>query len=221
MSGKNTIGLILVGLGIGFFLHQAGIIDFQTLIVSYWPTIIIVIGVIQLFNKSISTISSIITILVGSLLQAYYLGALSANLTNYIWPSLLVFTGLWFIFTKKNIDRITTNTQDTVNYVAVFSGIETKNASQQFQGGYIAAFFGGTDVDLREANLSAEGATLELTTAFGGVSLKVPRHWKVVVTGVPVFGGWENSTEYDEHDLNLKTLHIKCFAAFGGIEIKN
>ncbi len=68
------------------------------------------------------------------------------------------------------------------------------------------------------------GASLDLAAAFGGVTIRVPENWKVRVSGLPLFGGWENSTkgsEVDDLDTEPWALDVKCLALFGGIEIKN
>ena len=48
MSGRHIIGAILILLGTGFLLDQLDIWDFSGLLGTWWPTAIILIGVIQL-----------------------------------------------------------------------------------------------------------------------------------------------------------------------------
>lgn len=224
MSGKNTLGIILIILGLGFFLQQAEIIEFKDIIENYWPLVLVVMGCIQLLRKNVSFIGGIIMILIGALLQANISDTLPENLTGYIWPSILILVGLRFVFSTNRFNKFekyNVKDEDMVNSLALFSGVETKNNSQFFKGGYIAAFFGGAEIDLTKANLSQEGASLDLTAAFGGITIRVPYNWNVVATGVPIFGGWENKTKYEGTVNDAKTIYVKCFAAFGGIEIKN
>lgn len=67
---------------------------------------------------------------------------------------------------------------------------------------------------------SHEGAQLALTGIFGGISVTVPQNVRVEVTGIPIFGGWENKTRQSIDD-TLPVLKVNCLAAFGGVEIKN
>ena len=62
---------------------------------------------------------------------------------------------------------------------------------------------------------------MDVTAAFGGVDLYVPRHWKVEVTGLPLFGGWGNKTQAFAKDEGAPVLRIKCLAMFGGVEVKS
>ncbi|GFR36181.1 LiaF domain-containing protein [Thermobrachium celere] len=106
-----------------------------------------------------------------------------------------------------------------LDYFAILSSLDTVNVSNDFRGGSITAIMGGAEVDLSQCNIQTESAQLILTAIMGGIEIKLPREWRVIVTGVPILGGWENKTntpyEY------TKTLYIKCTAILGGIEIKN
>jgi hypothetical protein len=63
---------------------------------------------------------------------------------------------------------------------------------------------------------------LDLLVAFGGIDIRVPQDWKVVTTGIPIFGGWENKTESIENSQpEAPVLEVRCMAAFGGVEIIN
>jgi hypothetical protein len=48
----------------------------------------------------------------------------------------------------------------------------------------------------------------------------VPDDWKVVISGIPLFGGWDNKTKVNTND-NSPILRIKCTVAFGGLDITN
>ena len=64
----------------------------------------------------------------------------------------------------------------------------------------MTAVFGGANIDLTDATISAEGALIEITTIFGGVELRVPDNVVVEIKGVPIFGGWEDKTRRTAHD---------------------
>jgi predicted membrane protein len=78
--------------------------------------------------------------------------------------------------------------------VAIFGGIERRVTAQDFQGGHINAIFGGVEIDLTDANMQAEEATLEINAIFGGVEIRVPETWQVAFRGTPIFGGIADKT---------------------------
>lgn len=222
MSGKNWIGLFFLLFGFGFLLQQANVLDFSTVISIWWPLILIIIGIIQLINRTQSAVvSGLLFILVGGLFLVNQW--VDANLAAYIWPFLLIFIGLTFIFSRVNRDKKKpTHSDQAIHSFLLFSGTEVRSQSKNFEGGSVTAIFGGSEIDLREAIISDEGATLDVTLVFGGVTIFVPQNVQVEVTGIPVFGGWENKTR--EHAIDNEehpVLKLNCLTVFGGLEINN
>ncbi|WP_186430543.1 LiaI-LiaF-like domain-containing protein [Clostridium sp. BSD9I1] len=227
MKQKSVLGLIFIFIGIGTLFNQLGIWDFGDIISIWWPLIIIFIGLIQITNKSISNTSGLIIIGIGAFFQLRELGIITQSLGSLLWPIVFITIGIKIIFSRsdkkflgKGIKEVS---DEYIDYFTLFSGIENKNISKNFKGGKVTAIFGGADIDLRKSELAREGAVLDLTVAFGGIDILVPEGWKVIVTGIPIFGGWSNKTkEYEENSLNDRlVLKVRCVAAFGGIDIKN
>lgn len=220
MSNKKLVGIILILLGIGFLLQQFTAFDFGDILYTYWPSILIIIGVVKLTQRQSSTLGSIILILIGVLFQANRLGLINYDFGDIFWPAILILAGLSFIFSRKpNYSSNFLDEESSINNFVIFSGIKTVNHSQSFKGGTATALFGGIDIDLRGANISDGEVYLELTAMFGGIDLLVPQNWKVEVTGIPILGGWDNKTILNT-DPNAPVLKVKCFVAFGGIEVK-
>lgn len=216
MSGRVWIGLSFIIFGIGFLLQQAGFWDFSDIFTSFWPLIFIIIGIIQLSNRSMF---GLIFILFGG---AFLLNDwLNINLMSYFWPLLLIVIGIIFLFSRTNRKK-SLHSDRSIQAVSLFSGTELKSHSQNFEGGSVTSIFGGADIDLRDIMITDKEATLELTAIFGGISLYVPQDVRIEVTGIPLFGGWENKTRQvvDESE-TFPLLRIKCLAAFGGVEVNN
>ncbi|MEW9096833.1 MAG: DUF5668 domain-containing protein [Clostridiaceae bacterium] len=230
MNGKVTIGILFILFGVVTLLQQFNIFYFGNILFNWWPIIIIAIGVNKLISKNESKTSGVIFLIMGIFLQLKTLNIITVSIWKFIWPAIFIFIGLNMLFPKERYrkDFHENSVQDdVVDYVNIFSGLENRNFSQNFKGGSIIAVFGGVTVDLRDAELAPEGAILDMTAAFGGIDLIVPTHWKVIVTGIPIFGGWSNKTQSDQLGNNddfisvQPVLRVKCVAAFGGIDIKN
>ena len=220
MSNKKLVGIILILLGIGFLFQQFTAFDFGGILYTYWPSILIIIGLVKLVQKQSSTLGNIILILIGALFQANRLGLINYSFGDIFWPAILILVGLNFILSRRpNYSSNSLDEESSINNFVIFSGIKTLNYSQSFKGGTATALFGGIDIDLRGANISDGEAYLELTAMFGGIDLLVPQDWKVEVTGVPILGGWENKTILNTNP-DAPVLKVKCFVAFGGIEVK-
>lgn len=217
MNRRVWLGIFFLAFGLGFLFQQMGVLDFSRVLSTWWPLILIMIGVIQLFNRMKG--SGVLFIIVGGLFLVNQW--VDANLSDYIWPLILITIGLVFIFSRINHEK-PLNSDQSIQTFSLFSGTEIRSQSNCFEGGTATAIFGGSEIDLREAVISEEGATLDLTTLFGGISVAVPENVKVEVTGLPIFGGWENKTRPPANDDEfLPVLKVKCLTMFGGVEISD
>lgn len=219
MSGRVWLGVFFLVIGVGFFMHQADLLDFTEVLSTWWPLILIIIGIIQLIKRTYaSPLTGILFIIVGGLFLANQW--FDMNLAAFIWPIILIFVGLAIIFTKVKQDK-TEHTEQDLNNFLLFSGTEVRSQSKDFRGGSITAIFGGAEIDLRDAELSAEGVALDLTTVFGGVTIIVPENVHVEISGIPIFGGWDDKTRQRGEEEGHAVLKLNCLAVFGGVEIRN
>ncbi|HEY5579116.1 MAG TPA: LiaF domain-containing protein [Acidimicrobiia bacterium] len=110
---------------------------------------------------------------------------------------------------------------DEFQLAAVLDGREMKSRARNLRGATVIACYGGVELDLRGAQLSAGGADLRVVAIFGGVSLLVPDGWNVHMKTTAVLGGSEKRTTADE-DLppGAPQLTIRATAAFGGVAVR-
>jgi predicted membrane protein len=127
---------------------------------------------------------------------------------------------LGFIFRNKLQGSEIINESDSVfDVVSVFGGSKQIVSGNAVKGGRVTSIFGGSEIDLRSANLST-GATVEVFTMFGAAEILVPGDWHVNVEVSSVFGGFENKRT-PVTSPNAPSLRIKGFTMFGGGEVKS
>lgn len=115
----------------------------------------------------------------------------------------------------------TSEQADYVNSQALFCGIQKRVMSKKIRGGKVSAIFGGSEIDLTQADL-AENAVLNVEVAFGGVKLLIPPHWELKMAVTNIFAGVEDKRMYPQtKDETVKTLTISGTVLFGGLEIKS
>jgi predicted membrane protein len=109
-----------------------------------------------------------------------------------------------------------------LNEFAFMGGGDRVVRAQDFRGGEVTAIMGGFHIDLRGAGIAGDSATLEVFTFWGGVDLKVPEDWSVVVRGTPILGVFTNSARsFPAGQVPSKTLILTGAAVMGGVEVKN
>ncbi|HPS77952.1 MAG TPA: DUF5668 domain-containing protein [Thermoanaerobaculaceae bacterium] len=105
-----------------------------------------------------------------------------------------------------------------VDGLAILGGFKRVVTSRQFRGGSLTAFMGGCNVDLRQASIAGDTAILDTMAFWGGIEIKVPSDWTVVLQGTPILGGFEDKTTQRRGD-GSKTLIIRGFAVMGGVGV--
>ncbi|MBX7154185.1 MAG: DUF5668 domain-containing protein [Candidatus Kapaibacterium sp.] len=235
MNSRYIMGLILILLGIGFLLDRFQIIPFGDVFSAWWPLIFVVMGVVQLISRPNKLMGSLVLISLGGLLIADNLYKIDFWATAL--PLALIIWGIGFLIRDKDreakftinhnfsLGNKTSSSQlddEVIDIHAVFSGTESNVVSQKFRGGKISSTFAGVELDLRNASMASNEASLDVDVSFAGVEIKVPQHWHVVVQGSPMFGGISNDTMLraigGEHTC---TLTIRTTVLFGGLEITN
>jgi hypothetical protein len=121
-------------------------------------------------------------------------------------------------FVKRALPSFGDETSDEISLVAVFDGIELKSRAEAFRGGSILAWYGGVDLDLRQAEL-APGARLSVHTLFGGIDIQTPPTWRVESEAKALAGGVQAHTPADD-DPAAPVLTLEGFALLGGIAIR-
>src|SRR5204863_7230856 len=81
--------------------------------------------------------------------------------------------------------------EDFIDSTAVMGGVKKNVLSKKFRGGDITNVFGGTELNLMQADFEGT-ASLELTQVFGGTKLIVPANWQIKSDFVTVFGSIED-----------------------------
>ncbi|MES2458820.1 MAG: LiaF domain-containing protein [Bacteroidota bacterium] len=110
---------------------------------------------------------------------------------------------------------------DVLDSVNVFGGSHQNVYSKNFKGGDVIAIFGGSDINLTQADFQ-DTITLDVVAIFGGMKVIVPPSWEIKSEVTAIFGGMD-----DKRALNpvttgpRKVLVIKGVALFGGVDIRN
>jgi hypothetical protein len=106
-----------------------------------------------------------------------------------------------------------------IDLVVVMDGARYASTAAAFRGGRATCWYGGLDVDLREATLDPAGARLEVRTAFGGTRIVVAPDLPVRIHAPAVFGGTSNEMRAAEPSAEAPGLEISGFTVLGGLQV--
>ena len=207
-----------------------------------WQMLVIAIGLFIGFRKGFRDGGWFVPVIIGGAFLANdYI--LQGELRRHIWPLILIIVGAFFIFRprrklcfgnpKKKESGLQAETitpiseesytqDDIIDSTNIFSGTKRVILSKNFKGGDIVNIFGGSEIDLTQADMTSP-AILEVTAIFGGATLIVPSNWAIKSSEtVTIFGGIGDKRKIvPTTESPSKTLILKGTMVFGGMEIKS
>ena len=121
---------------------------------------------------------------------------------------------------KRSLVPTTDPAADEIVAVAIFEPLDFHSTSRNFRGGRLECWYGGGVLDLRDAALAPEGATLQVRAVFGGGQILVPSDWKVVST-VRGAGGLQDIREAKGYAADAPELVIEGTLIAGGFAVSS
>jgi predicted membrane protein len=228
-SGQVVLGLLVVGMGVLFLLDNLNIIYLHH-VLSFWPLAFIACGVIALSadGPRSGRVTGIVLIAIGIAMMLNRLGYVFISWRTF-WPLAMIGLGgliLYHTLRGRRVVHIGTapytkdnaNADNVIDITAILGGFERRVSAPDFRGGEITAIMGGCALDLREASLASE-AVVNVFAIWGGITIKVPPDWTVVLHGTPVMGGFTEKTARPPD--NSKRLVVTGYAIMGGVEVRN
>lgn len=210
---------LLIALGGLWLFDAAGTIDAGATIDQWWPVAILVLSVVAAVTERRLSLGPAMLFVVGVLLLVDQLDAVDVG--AYVWPVIAVLAGIWLLVSHARTAQFREHGGARQDVVALLGASESKNRSDHFRHANVSAVFGGATLDMRGAHPDP-GASVDALAVFGGVDLVVPDGWRVQMSGLPIFGGYEDKTRRTiDLGPDAPTLKVAATAVFGGVTVKN
>ncbi|MET7735134.1 DUF1707 domain-containing protein [Streptomyces sp. NPDC005402] len=104
--------------------------------------------------------------------------------------------------------------------VAVMSGFQRKGRWTVPRRFNCFAFWGGGEIDLREANFAAGEVEINCVAIMGGMQVVVPPGVEVVVRGIGIMGGFDHNEEGVPGEPGAPRVVVTGFAFWGGVGVE-
>ncbi|MFJ3770201.1 DUF1707 domain-containing protein [Streptomyces sp. NPDC090075] len=105
--------------------------------------------------------------------------------------------------------------------VAVMSGFQRKGRWTVPKRFNSFAFWGGGEIDLREANFADGEVVINCIAIMGGMSVIVPPGVEVVMRGIGIMGGFDERDHDASPDPGAPRVIVTGFAFWGGVEVQH
>lgn len=104
--------------------------------------------------------------------------------------------------------------------VAVMSGFQRRGRWTVPKRFNCFAFWGGGEIDLREANFADREVEINCVAIMGGMQVIVPPGVEVVVRGIGIMGGFDHREEGAPGDPGAPRVIVTGFAFWGGVGVE-
>lgn len=252
------LGVLVIGLGLVFLLDNLGFISVRYTF-RFWPTILIIFGLLKISQSRTRSgyVLGGILVLLGVTWTFRAMGLFYIS-WSMLWPLVIIGVGI-AVVTKSlpgarqrqqrrrfaareehparpdafgsarhgavSLDKEAVpgaggqaDDDSIIEVSAILGGFVRRVSSQRFRGGDINVIMAGCEIDLRQASIEGE-AVLNVFALCGGITIKVPPDWSVILQGTPILGGFEEKTIVPPHQ--NKRLYVIGYAIMGGLEVRN
>ncbi len=217
-AGRWVIGGTLVAVGILYAVALFTDLEAGAVLRWGWPLILVALGLGQYAIDRSARWSSAVLVVAGLVLLGFTTGLFTTSVWSVLIPAILVVVGLAVILPAGAMkgDR----QGEGVDAFAMLRGATVASQSHQLKGGDLTVIAGQLTVDLSEAS-PAPGARIDLTAVFAGCDIIVPKGWRIHVTGIPLLGGWDDTTDRSAITETSPSIEIRIISVVSGVEIRH
>lgn len=223
-TAQVVFGLMIVVLGVLFTLDNLDVIQAGDYL-RYWPAGLVAVGLLKLYQgvrDGHGWFSGVIFTGVGTWMLVN--GVLYIRVdARQLFPLVLVVFGgylVWRGFGGQRSER-PADGSSSFSALAIMGGVARRSSSPTFHGADLTAVMGGCEIDLRKASMApGSEAVIDIFAFWGGIDLKVPEDWTVVLRAMPLMGGVDDKTRPPQGSPE-KRLVIRGIVVMGGVSIKN
>lgn len=228
-SLRLLVGLWIIALGAIFLAGNLGWINARSVLRHFWPLIFILIGTGMLAQPHNPRRRRWAWIFIGLGVWQFAdkIGWIGLSFWELLFPVALLSLGGMLVWRalagpRNNLDvpEVMDEHSEFVRTFAVMSGTELRTVSRPFRGADLSAVTAGIKLDLSDARMEGDVATIEVFAFWGGIEIYVPKEW-TVTSRVNTFMGGFIDKRRPTTIVPTKTLVITGLVIMSGVEVKN
>jgi predicted membrane protein len=234
MSNSVWVGALILLVGGAILIDRMDLFNVPWWLIS-WKTFLIGLGIVIGIKRNFEGLAWLIMILVGTFFLIDDFPGFPFDLDRYAFPVGIIIVGMFIIgralfgTSRREAQRekwgegvvtMDEGGEDSFDLTTIFGGNKRRVFSKNFRGGSATCVFGGTDIDLSQADINGT-VVIDVVQLFGGVKIIIPSNWELKSEVTAVLGGVEDKRPHLLTPAPGKRLVLTGFVMFGGVEIKS
>lgn len=247
ITPQLILGVFMILFGVLLTLDRMELVDAARTL-RFWPVVLIALGSWIVFERGPGgrSFSGYVMIVIGALLLLNSLGFARVRFWELFWPAIFILVGARLVmqtsgrrWPRRGFQTSAAGHLDgaaaspardgTVRMFSVLGSHQRAVTDKPFRGGEVTTIVGGTQLDLRQAEIApGDEAVINVFVFMGGHEVWVPQGWTVVNDVMPVLGGVEDkrlppvvNTAAGAGNGPAPRLVLRGVVALGGLTIKN
>lgn len=223
-TAQVVFGLMIVIAGVLFTLDNLDLLDARDYL-RYWPAGLVAIGLLKIYHArgaGHGWFGGLLFIGVGVWMLLNGILYFTISVRDLL-PLLLVALGGYMVWRGFGGQSRPTSAdgQSSFSALAIMGGVARRSSSQAFIGADLTAVMGACEIDLSQASIApGSEAVIDVFALWGGIEIKVPEDWTVVINAMPLMGGVEDKTRAPQSG-PVKRLVLRGVVVMGGVAIKH
>ena len=224
ITPRLIVGFGILALGSLWTLDNMDVLESEPF-TSWWPLVLILIGVLQLLNRHTAKGGPVVLIVIGTFFLLDEFTYIDFDFGD-LFPLLIAVIGgklIWDAVRRRPRGQPLLEDPDaTIHAFAMMAGVKRQSTSPDFRGGSANVIMGGVEIDLRNAPVKdGQEVLIDAFAMWGGVAITIPTNWRVVGEVLPIMGGFEDNTSRTSAAASGPILRVRGTAIMGAIEVKN
>jgi hypothetical protein len=245
ITPQLIIGAFMILFGVLLTLDRMELLEAARTL-RFWPVVLIALGGWILYERGTGgrSFAGYMMMAIGFLLLLNSLGFARVRFWELFWPLIIIIIGTRLVMQTsggrglrhpfefaRSPDAAAGSkpNEGTVSMFSVLGSHQRASTDKPFRGGEVTTIVGGTQLDLRQAEIApGDEAAINIFVVMGGHEVWVPQGWTVVNDVMPILGGVEdkrlapvlNSAAGGAIGVPPR-LVLRGVVALGGLTIKN
>ena len=236
-GSRLIMACVLIVAGSVLFLGNLGLLPHFN-IWSFWPLVIIALGVSRIFNSTDSVNRGLGFLLsfFGVVYLLISLGLIEVRARDHSWPIslLLIGFGLAMLIRVleqrgspqqqwKGFESLRMAVPNGLNDFTVMGSVKRRVDTADYRGGASLSILGSIELDLRHARIQEPGQVVELEVSaiLGSAKVRVPENWRIEIRGASILGTYEDKTIPPSSAATAPILVVSGYSFMSTVEIED